>query len=60
LIIKVEDGAFTRHYPSLGSSDEERALVDSVEITDDGWACDPSAMFQLEGNYGDPSPGKIR
>lgn len=60
LIIKIVDGAFTRHFPSRNPTSEERALLSSVEITDDGWACDPSTMIRLEGDYGDPSPGKIR
>ena len=57
-IIVVENGAFARHYPTRNPSAEERALIPSVEITQDGWACDPSTLLELEGDYGDPSPGK--
>lgn len=59
-IIKIDNGAFTRHFPSRNPTDDERSLVNSVEITDDGWACDPSTLVTLDGDYGDPSPGKIR
>lgn len=59
-IIAVENGAFTRHFPSRNPTEEERSLVPTVEITDDGWACDPSTMIRLDGDYGDPTPGKIR
>ncbi len=59
-IIAIENGAFVRHFPSRNPTDEERALVPTVEITDDGWACDPSTMMRLDGDYGDPTPGRIR
>lgn len=59
-IIEIVDGKFTRHFPSRNPTPQERALVPTVEITDDGWACDPSTMIRLDGDYGDPSPGKIR
>lgn len=58
-IIRVDNGAFVRHYPSRNPTDEERALIPSAEITEDGWACDPSTLVRLDGDYGDPSPGKI-
>lgn len=58
-IIQVVDGAFTRLYPPLDPTDEERALVPTADITEAGWACDPSTVVQLVGDYGDASLGKF-
>lgn len=59
-MIQVVDGAFTRHFPTRNPTEDERELIPSVEITEDGWACDPSSLVTLTEDYGDPSPGKIR
>lgn len=59
-IIEVVDGSFRRAYPSRTPTEKERSLIPSAEITPDGWACDPSTMVRLDGDYGDPAPGKIR
>ncbi|MFM7756529.1 MAG: ABC transporter substrate-binding protein, partial [Actinomycetota bacterium] len=58
-IIHVVDGAFTRLYPPLEPTDADLALVPTAELTDTGWACDPSTVVQLEGDYGDASLGKL-
>ncbi|MFZ8900844.1 MAG: ABC transporter substrate-binding protein, partial [Ilumatobacteraceae bacterium] len=57
-MIVVKDGAFTRSYPPVPPSDEDRALVPTVEITDDGWACDDSTLLRLDGDYGDTTLGR--
>ncbi len=59
-IIQVVDGSFTRLYPPLDPTEQERALVPTADITEAGWACDPSTVVQLEGDYGDASIGKIQ
>lgn len=59
-MIRVDNGVFTRNYPSRNPTDAERALIPSVDITKDGWACDDSTLVKLDGDYGDASPGKIR
>ncbi|MEY3680244.1 MAG: hypothetical protein RL547_856 [Actinomycetota bacterium] len=56
-MIVVKDGSFTRSYPPIPATDADRALVSSVEITDDGWACDDSTLIPLDGDYGDTSLG---
>lgn len=58
-IIHVVDGAFTRLYPPLDPTDADLALVPTAELTDAGWACDPSTVVKLEGDYGDASLGKL-
>ena len=32
-------------------------FLSSVEITDDGWACDDSTLIPLDGDYGDTTLG---
>ncbi|MEY3034860.1 MAG: hypothetical protein RLZ86_1482 [Actinomycetota bacterium] len=56
-MIVVKDGTFTRSYPPVPPSDADRALVPTVEITDDGWACDDSTLLPLDGDYGDTTLG---
>jgi hypothetical protein len=56
-MIVVKDGAFTRSYPPVPPTDADRALVPTVEITDDGWACDESTLLRLDGDYGDTTLG---
>ncbi len=56
-MIVVKDGTFTRSYPPVPATDADRALVSSVEITDDGWACDDSTLIPLDGDYGDTTLG---
>lgn len=58
-MIQVVNGAFARLYPPLEPTAEERALVPSADITQAGWACDPSTVVQLVGDYGDASIGKL-
>ena len=58
-MIQVVDGAFSRLFPPLDPTEAERALVPSADITDAGWACDPSTVVQLVGDYGDASIGKL-
>jgi hypothetical protein len=58
LMIQVKDGQFTRLYPPLEPTDADRALIPSTEITADGWACDPSTLVKLDGDYGDETIGK--
>lgn len=58
-IIQVVDGAFARLYPPLDPTDEERDLVPTADITEAGWACDPSTVVKLVGDYGDASIGKL-
>ena len=57
-MITVKDGGFTRLYPPLEPTEADRAIVDSVTITDDGWACDESTLVDLVGDYGDTTAGK--
>ena len=57
-MITVKDGAFTRLYPPIEPTDADRAIVDTVEITADGWACDESTLVDLVGDYGDTTAGK--
>lgn len=57
-MITVKDGAFTRLYPPLEPTDADRAIVDTVDITADGWACDESTLVELVGDYGDTTAGK--
>jgi hypothetical protein len=45
-------------YPPLEPTEADRAIVDSVTITDDGWACDESTLVDLVGDYGDTTAGK--
>ena len=56
-MIVVKDGGFTRSYPPVPPNESDRALVPTVEITDDGWACDESTLLRLDGDYGDTSLG---
>jgi hypothetical protein len=58
-MITVKNGEFTRLYPPFEPTDADRAIVDTVEITADGWACDESTLVELVGDYGDTSAGKI-
>jgi len=58
-MIQVVDGAFTRLYPPLDPTEAERTLVPTADITEAGWACDPSTVVQLVGDYGDASVGKL-
>lgn len=58
-MIQVVDGAFSRLYPPVDPTEAERALVPTADITDAGWACDPSTVVQLVGDYGDASIGKL-
>ena len=57
-MIVVKDGAFTRSYPPVPPTDADRALVSTVEITEDGWACDPTTLLRLDGDYGDTTIGR--
>jgi hypothetical protein len=57
-MITVKDGAFTRLYPPMEPTDTDRAIVDTAEITEDGWACDESTLVELVGDYGDKTAGK--
>ena len=56
-MIVVKDGAFTRSYPPVPPTDADRALVSTVEITEDGWACDETTLLRLDGDYGDTTLG---
>ena len=58
-MIVVKDGAFTRSYPPVPPTDSDRSLVSSVEITEDGWACDSSTLLRLDGDYGDTTLGLL-
>ena len=58
LMIQVKDGKFTRLYPPLEPTDADRALIPSTDITPEGWACDPSTLVRLDGDYGDQTLGK--
>jgi len=58
LMIEVKGGQFTRLYPPLEPTDADRALIPSTEITPEGWACDPSTLVKLDGDYGDQTLGK--
>ena len=57
-MITVGDGAFTRLYPPLGATDADRTIVDTADLTEDGWACDESTLVELVGDYGDTTAGK--
>lgn len=57
-MITVKDGVFTRLYPPIEPTDADRAIVDTAEITADGWACDESTLVNLVGDYGDTTAGK--
>ncbi len=57
-MITVKDGVFTRLYPPVNPTDADRAIVDTAEITEDGWACDESTLVELVGDYGDTTAGK--
>lgn len=48
LILQVSGGAFTRLYPELGGSDDDG----------NGFACDPSWVMELTGDYGDVTAGR--
>ncbi|MSO39346.1 MAG: hypothetical protein EXQ66_02900 [Ilumatobacteraceae bacterium] len=58
-MIVVKNGKFSRMYPPLEPTAADRALIPTVEITEDGWACDESTLVPLVGDYGDVSVGKI-
>lgn len=58
-MIVVQNGAFTRSYPPVPATDADRALVPTVEITDDGWACDDTTLLPLDGDYGDTTLGLL-
>ena len=58
LMIEVKGGQFTRLYPPLEPTDADRALIPSTDITPEGWACDPSTLVKLDGDYGDQTLGK--
>lgn len=59
-MIVVKNGKFSRMYPPLEPTAADRALIPTVEITENGWACDESTLVPLVGDYGDVSVGKIQ
>jgi hypothetical protein len=48
LLLQIVDGQFTRLFPELGSDDDVA----------DGYACDPSWLMEMTGDYGDVNAGK--
>jgi hypothetical protein len=48
LLLQIVDGAFTRLFPEVGSADD----------AGNGFACDPSWVMELSGDYGDTEAGR--
>ena len=48
MLMEVKDDQFTRLYPEIGSADD----------SGNGFACDPSQVMALTGDYGDVNAGK--
>jgi hypothetical protein len=48
LLLQVTDGAFTRVFPEVGSADD----------AGNGFACDPSWVMEMAGDYGDVEAGR--